>query len=124
MARKKQGRKGGDRGQGSERANVPDSDYLLDAALEHWPHIVGMYRLCKDRGPSIVLYDIQEQRIYVYPYQDFKAELSERSQRSLEQQYEEATRQNQIVVFVRDNDQRRLVSFSLELEDGGSDLKG
>jgi hypothetical protein len=48
--------------------------------------------------------------------QEFKAELSERSQRSLQEQYEEAIRQNQIVVFVRDNDKRRLVSFSLDLE--------
>jgi hypothetical protein len=42
--------------------------------------------------------------------------LSERSQRSLEEQYEEAVREGKIVVFVRDNEQRRLVSFSMAPE--------
>jgi hypothetical protein len=90
----------------------PLSDYLLDAANEHWPHILMMYRLVKDKKP-VMLLDIQEQRIYAYPYADFSRELSERSQQSLKEQYEKAVREDQIVVFVRDNEQRRLVSFSM-----------
>ena len=93
---------------------MPEDDYLLDAALENWPHILRMYRLFADRQP-IMLYDIQEQRVYVYPFLEFMAEMSERSQRSLQEQYEEAGRDNQVVVFVRDNEKRRLVSFSLDL---------
>jgi len=52
----------------------------------------------------------------VYPYEDFKKELSERSQASLTEQYEKAVRENKIVVFVRDNVQRRLTSFSMDYE--------
>jgi len=42
--------------------------------------------------------------------------LSERSQLSLTEQYEDAVRDGKIVVFVRDNEQRRLRSFSMDYE--------
>ncbi|HUF68507.1 MAG TPA: hypothetical protein VMM79_07600 [Longimicrobiales bacterium] len=63
-----------------------------------------------------MLFDIQEQRVYAYPYNEFMKELSARSQRSLQEQYERAIHENSIVVFVRDNEQRRLVSFAVEWE--------
>src|SRR5262249_2305905 len=102
------------------RQDVPDSDYLLDAAMENWPHILRAYRQFEERRP-IVLDDIQERGVYVYPYPEFKAEVSERSQLSLQEQYEKAARDNKGVGVVRDNDQRRLVSFSLDLGQGGTD---
>ena len=61
-----------------------------------------------------MLYDIQEKRVYAYPYLEFKEEMSEASQRSLEDQHERAIREGKFVVFVRDNEQRRLVSFSMD----------
>jgi hypothetical protein len=93
----------------------PQSDYLLEAAQENWPHIIAAYRHFEDKKP-VVLYDIQEQRIYVYPYADFLRDLSEKSQTTLKHQYERAIRDNKIVVFVRDNEQRKLVSFSMNNE--------
>ncbi len=93
----------------------PESDYLLDAARENWPHILAAYRQFEDKKP-VVLYDIQEQRIYVYPYADLLRDLSEKSQITLKDQYERAIRDNKIVVFVRDNERRRLVSFSMDNE--------
>jgi hypothetical protein len=93
----------------------PESDYLLDAAQENWPHILAAYRQFEDKKP-VVLYDLQELRIYVYPYADFLRDLSEKSQVTLKDQYERAIQNNKIVVFVRDNEQRRLVSFSMDSE--------
>jgi hypothetical protein len=93
----------------------PEPDYLLEAAQENWPHILAAYRQFEDKKP-VVLYDIQEQRIYVYPYADFHRDLSEKSQVTLKDQYERAIQDNKIVVFVRDNEQRRLVSFSMDYE--------
>jgi hypothetical protein len=93
----------------------PEPDYLLEAVQENWPHILMAYRQFKDRQP-VVLYDIQEQRIYVYPLGGFLLELSEKSQLILKDQYERAVQDNQIVVFVRDNEQQRLVSFSMDYE--------
>jgi len=62
------------------------------------------------------LFDIQERRVYVYPYEGFKDEMSPKSQALLAQQYEKAVRENKIVVFIRDNEQRRLASFSMDYE--------
>lgn len=94
---------------------MPSPDYLLDAAQEHRPHIVTLYRQLADKKP-VMLLDLQEQRIYAYPYADFSKDLSEKSQRSLKDQYEKAVRENQMVIFVRDNQQKRLVSFSFDVE--------
>lgn len=102
------------RGNGQDR-RVPDSDYLLKAARENWPSILMMYRLHEDNKP-VVLLDIPEQKVSVYSYSGFKEEFSERSQQSLKDQYESAVRENKVVVFVRDNDKRRLVAFSMDLE--------
>lgn len=94
---------------------MPDSDYLLNAVHEQWGNILKMYKLFEEKDP-IVLFDIQEQRIYVYPYEEFKSELKPSSQASLAEQYEQARKENQIVVFVRDNEQKRLASFSMNYE--------
>jgi hypothetical protein len=88
-------------------------DYLLESAREHWPAISMMYEQFAAKRP-VMLFDIDEQRVYAYPYADFAKELSVRSQQLLKKQYEEAIRDNEIVVFVRDNERRRLVSFSLQ----------
>jgi hypothetical protein len=95
--------------------NIPAADHLLEAAQKHWPDILKAYKQVEDKKP-IMLFDIQEQRIYVYLYEAFKSELNERSQASLQEQYEKAGRENKIVVFVRDNVQRRLTSFSMDYE--------
>jgi hypothetical protein len=53
---------------------------------------------------------------HAYPYAEFSAELSKRSQQSLKEQYEDALSRNQIVLFVRDNQAKRLVSYSIDNE--------
>ncbi|HMB03149.1 MAG TPA: hypothetical protein VKP69_05330 [Isosphaeraceae bacterium] len=94
-------------------------DYLLDAAWEHWDQILRIYRPFEKLKP-IVLFDIQEQRIYLYPYEDFREELKPKDQDSLQDQYERAISANKITVFVRDNVERRLVSYSLDYEIGNA----
>jgi len=93
----------------------PMTDPYFAVVQEFWPHILMHYQEFEDKKP-VMLFDIQEQRLYVYPYDGFKAELSERSQNLLEQQYERALAEQKIVVFVRDNDQKKLVSYSLDPE--------
>jgi hypothetical protein len=79
---------------------------------EQWDNILGLYKRFEDKKP-VMLLDIQEQKIYAYPYNDFKSELS-KSQIQLEEQYEAAILNNEMVVFVRDNKKKELVSYSLE----------
>ena len=55
LAKKKQAGKGGRSGQ--DRSAAPAADYLWNALVENGLHILRMDRLCKDRGPIIVLYD-------------------------------------------------------------------
>ena len=90
------------------------SDPYFAAAQEQWPNIRALYMAYRDKKP-IILYDIEEKKIYVYPYKEFKVELSSESQKVLEHDYRRASREASVVVFVRDNPQRKLVSYVMEL---------
>ena len=89
-------------------------DPYLDAVYRHWSLIVMLYEQYADKKP-VMLFDIQELRIYAMPYAEYRAELSKRSQASLKKQYERAIADGEIVVFVRDNHEEELVSYSLPL---------
>jgi hypothetical protein len=64
----------------------------------------------------IILYDIQDAKLYAYPYKEFKAELSKKSQASLEHDYKSASVLGRMVVFVRDNIERKLVSYTVSID--------
>ncbi len=64
----------------------------------------------------IILYDLQENKIYAYPYNEFKAEMSKKSQSSLEHDYKSASAHGSMVVFVRDNIERKLVSYTISID--------
>ena len=92
-----------------------EGDYLFDALSEYLEHVTAAFSQFEDKRP-VMLFDIQEERIYAYPYEDFKSELSATSQVTLAEQYEQAQRSGKMVVFVRDNDNRRLASYSIDCE--------
>ena len=97
-----------------DQPDQKETDYpLLDAMAEHWEDIVAGYMQFEDKRP-IVLYDIQEKRVHLYPYEDFKNDMSPKSQASLAEQYERAGASGHMVVFVRDNDAERLVSYAMD----------
>jgi hypothetical protein len=96
------------------KTNEP-RDELLEVALEQYGNILMMYDMFEDKRP-VMLFDIQEQRVYAYPYKEFRDEMNERSQRILKEQYEQAQIDGKIVVFVRDNVKQKLRSFSLDHE--------
>jgi hypothetical protein len=89
------------------------SDDLIDAAESILPQIIMFYRCFGDNRPVIVL-ELPRQRLYAYPYQEFKDSLNERSQALLKDQYEQAVNGDKIVVFVRDNETRRFVSMTFD----------
>ena len=98
----------------AQRKNRPNDD-LVEAAEAFLPHILMFYKRYEDKRP-VMLLDLPSQKIYAYPYEGFKADLSPRSQAMLESQYERALAEGKIVVFVRDNETRRLVSMSFDNE--------
>ena len=100
----------------SRNAGAARRDPDLDVVYQQWPFIMMLYRQYADRKP-VMLFDIQEQRVYAFPYKAYRAELSERSQASLALQYERALADGHVVAFIRDNDRKKLVSYSLPLAD-------
>jgi hypothetical protein len=97
----------------ARRTKIPvPRDPYWDIVQSLMQDILTIYEQYREKKP-VMLFDIQEHRIYVYPYLEFKNDLSERSQRLLEDQYEQAMTDDKIVVFVRDNDARKLVSYSV-----------
>ena len=91
------------------------NDDLVEAAENCLPNILMFYKRFEEKRP-VMLLDLQSQKIYAYPYKEFKAELSERSQVMLAAYYEKAIVKNQIVVFVRDNENQRLASMLFDYE--------
>jgi len=86
---------------------------LFDAACERAGDILMFYRKFAAKKP-VMLLELPSQKIYAYPYVEFKKTLSERSQKMLEKEYQEAVAHHKIVVFVRDDDRRQMTSFSVD----------
>lgn len=93
------------------------SDPFFDILKEYWHRIVLVFERFADKNP-VILFDVQEQRIYAYPYDDFVADLAAKDQRVAAEQYKKVLAGETILVFVRDKEQRKLVSYSVNREDG------
>jgi hypothetical protein len=91
------------------------SDPYLNAIQEQWSNIRGLYMTYVSKQP-IILNDLQEKKIYAYPYKEFKTELSKKSQALLEHDYKSASVLGSMVVFVRDNMERKLVSYIMSID--------
>jgi hypothetical protein len=91
------------------------NDPYFKAIQEQWPNIRALYMTFESEKP-IILYDIQDKKIYAYPYEEFKAEMSKKSQASLEHDYKSASALGSMVVFVRDNIERKLVSYIMSID--------
>jgi hypothetical protein len=92
-----------------------DKKPLFDAACERANDILMFYREFADKKP-VMLLELPSQKIYAYPYLEFKNTLSERSQKMLEKEYQEAVAHHKFVVFVKDNDREKMISFSVDEE--------
>ena len=88
-------------------------DAYLEAIEKQCVPIIEGYLSHKDKNP-VMLLDATDGKIYAYPYEEFRKGLNERGQASLAEQYSQAIRENQFVIFVRDPANRKLLSYSLE----------
>ena len=86
------------------------NDYW-ECVQEYWPTIHQAYCDFEDKRPVIVV-AIDELKVYSFSPEEYKKILSTRSQDILDKQYREAETQNKIVVFVRDDTNKKLVSYS------------
>ena len=92
-----------------------DRDALLNAADERAADILMFYRAFAEKRP-VMLLELPSHRIYAYPFLDFKNTLSERSQKLLEKEYTEAVAHHKFVLFVKDNEREKMISFSVDEE--------
>jgi hypothetical protein len=76
-----------------------------------WPTVCQAYRDFEERQP-IILLAVDEARVYAYPRGEFKQDLSAHSQQLLEEQLKQTQQRNEIVVFVRDDRKKKLVSYT------------
>ena len=58
-----------------------------------------------------MVYELEENKIYSYIYEDFKNSLNNKSQKTLEEQYREAMSSKKIVLFIRDAKEKKFKSF-------------
>ena len=86
----------------------------IDMIQAQWENILNLYMQFEEKKP-VMLYNITSRQISAYPYEDFITELNEKSQQSLHQQYQRALENNQMVVFVKDDDMGQFVSYSLKI---------
>ncbi len=90
-------------------------DPYLDIINEYRDKIMMMYDLFADKRP-VMLFELPSLKIYAYPYEEYKASLNQRSQAILTHQYQQAQANDQMVLFVRDNDKQKIKSYTFNLE--------
>ena len=63
------------------------------------------------RKDLIMVYNMSEKRIYSYICNEFRQTLSANSKAALTEQYQEALTKNKIVLFIQDDEMRKLKSY-------------
>jgi hypothetical protein len=92
-----------------------ENDVYIDEILKNWKGIIRLYRQFEGKNPVLLL-DIQEQKVYAYPYNEFKRALNEISQESLKTQYEEAIANDNFIIFIQDNEKKEFRSYTFTKE--------
>jgi hypothetical protein len=64
-----------------------------------------------DRKDLVMVYEMKENVIYSYIYDDYMKGLNELSREMLEKQYQEANESKKIVLFIRDEVKKKLKSY-------------
>ncbi len=94
---------------------MPNDPYL-DLIHQQWPAIADTYNQFAEQQP-IMLVDVQNAEIHAYPFEEFVMVLDAASRRQVEAQYRRAIANRQMVLFMRDTDNKVFQSYTLALED-------
>lgn len=92
------------------------TDPYLELIQRQWPAIAEAYNQFAEQQP-IMLMDVQNAEIHAYPFEEFALVLEAASRRQVEAQYRRALAKRQMVLFVRDTDNRVFQSYTLALEE-------
>ena len=95
-----------------EKMNSEENQIYLRKIDEIREKVYEFYNM-SNREDLIMVYEMKEDRIYSYIYDEFKKSLNEKSRKILVNQYQEAKESNQIVLFIKDELRRKLKSFTI-----------
>ncbi len=87
-----------------------DEKIYLDTLDNIVDKVYDFYNL-SDREDLIMVYEMKENIIYSYIYDDYLKRLNERSREMLEEQYQKAIDSKRIVLFIRDEERKKLKSY-------------
>ncbi len=82
----------------------------LDAVDEIGDKVYEFYNI-SGREDLVMVYEMAQKRIYSYIYKEYLSQMNSRSQEILKKQYKEATEKGKIVLFIRDDEKRKLKSY-------------
>lgn len=92
------------------------ADPYLGLIEEQWANIASLYNEHADKYP-VMLVDVRELEIHAFPFAEFRTLLDSPSQAALDEQYQRAVENRQMVLFVRDTEHKIFQSYSLALEE-------
>ncbi|MCB9139004.1 MAG: hypothetical protein H6642_11715 [Caldilineaceae bacterium] len=92
------------------------SDIYQDLVKEQWPQIAELYNQHAAQRPVILL-DVNESELFAYPFDQLAEILDESSRASFGEQYARAVATRQMVLLVRDQKNKQLLTYTLKLED-------
>jgi hypothetical protein len=89
-------------------------DLYFDLIDERWSYIAQLYDEFRDKKP-IIEYLVDSEKIYSYPGDDYIKTLSAKTRNRTENQYEEACKKEQFLLFVRDEKNQKLKSYIFDI---------
>lgn len=89
-------------------------DMYWNLIEDNWDNIIMVYQVFKNKKP-IIEYEVNTQRIYSYPPYEYINTLTLRTRDYAKKQYQEVVKNNQLLLFVRDNKNKKLKSYVLNL---------
>ncbi len=92
--------------------NTNENEIYFQKIEEIRDKVYGFYHL-SGRKDLIMVYNMQEEKIYSYVYKDFYRDLNQRSKKIVAMQYEEARRVGKIVLFIQDDLRKKSKSFTI-----------
>ncbi len=94
--------------------NQADIGKYKSIIQDRMDHILELYNKFADKTP-IMQYVLPDHKIYALPYADFLDNLNEKRPNMTIEQYMEIVNKGQFVVFVKDFETKKLLSFVFDL---------
>lgn len=89
-----------------------EDEFYIAKANEIKPKLYEFFNL-SGRRDLIMVYEMQEEKIYSYIYEDYLNSLVPQSKEILKKQYKEAQVSGEIVVFIKDDLRKKIKSFNI-----------